>query len=255
MSFTSPRFPLTIGGIGQPIDPDETDQTIIDGQVQERASNLIYPDPGFQSLTNTSIRDIRELVKFHVKNILLCCPEERVWNPGFGVCIRKYLFDQMHNDKIVRNADPGDPESVTTKAQIAQEIIKQFRQFAGHINLTGIDINLFPDQNTMRIAIKYEVDLIITPTIYSSLSISEQQNILNEKLSDIMDMLVDQQGISFNESEGSDDVRGGFRNKGDELTTPFEYYDSDGDGLVDAVRPGTGEITEIEYGSNMVDFL
>lgn len=258
MSFTSPKFPLKIGGLGLPIDPDETDQAIIDGQIEERADNVNFPDPGFQSLTNTSINDIRDLIKFHVKNILLCCPEERLWNPGFGVCIRKYLFDQMQDDKIIRNGNPGDPNSVITKQQIIHEIHQQFREFAPHIIITRMRIQLQPDTNTMRIAMGYRVDLIISPTTQSAVEAQAQTAALNQKLDEILDMIVDDQGISFTETPGSDDVIKGVTSSSTGFSgNSWEYFDSDGDGVIDSIRPagGSGAVYEVEFGSKQVDFL
>lgn len=46
---------------------------------------------GFDTIDSNEIKD---LVKFNIKNTLLTCPDERTFDEvGFGACLRKILFE------------------------------------------------------------------------------------------------------------------------------------------------------------------
>lgn len=48
-------------------------------------------NPGFDMISDTEIKD---LVKFNIKNTLLTCPDERTFDDeDFGACLRKILFE------------------------------------------------------------------------------------------------------------------------------------------------------------------
>ena len=54
------------------------------------------PNFGFKVWKESSVADLRQLMTFHLKNVLLTCPEERINYPNFGVCLRQYLFEEDH---------------------------------------------------------------------------------------------------------------------------------------------------------------
>ena len=48
-----------------------------------------------------STEELTELVKFNIKNTLLTCPDERTFDQeGFGVCLRKILFEYPQSDLL-----------------------------------------------------------------------------------------------------------------------------------------------------------
>ena len=45
---------------------------------------------GYEMLT-----DIKDVVRFHLKNLLLTSPGERISDPSYGVGLRRFLFEPM----------------------------------------------------------------------------------------------------------------------------------------------------------------
>jgi phage baseplate assembly protein W len=44
--------------------------------------------------------DIQQTIKFHLKNLLLTSPGERISNPRYGVGLKKYLFEPLTQGSI-----------------------------------------------------------------------------------------------------------------------------------------------------------
>ena len=102
------------------------------------------PNFGFKVWKESSVADLRQLMSFHLKNVLLTCPEERINYPDFGVCLRQYLFEQ---------------ESIIDTEQIKQRILSQVAEYAAFIKITFINIQLLPSEHSMRITISFFVNL------------------------------------------------------------------------------------------------
>ena len=102
------------------------------------------PNFGFKVWKESSVADLRQLMTFHLKNVLLTCPEERINYPNFGVCLRQYLFEQVNN---------LDLEAIKHK------IVSQVAEYAGFINISFINIFLSPEDHAMHIRISFFVNL------------------------------------------------------------------------------------------------
>tara|TARA_R100000008_G_C3584821_1_gene171351 strand:+ start:367 stop:963 length:597 start_codon:yes stop_codon:yes gene_type:complete len=139
----------------------------------------IDPDTGF-----TQNMSLKQVAVQNFMNLLLCCPGERIMEPKFGVCMRKYLFEM--NLPYVRNNLKS-----AIKAQAAEYLpyIKiQSVDFTG----TDVDKNLLKINITFRILTTGEVawiDLQATPDI---LEVSDSESELeleptDEEVSDTAD--------------------------------------------------------------------
>ena len=82
---------------------------------------------------------LKELVFFNLKNIILTNPGERIFNPLFGVGIKRYLFEQ----------------EATRQDEIEFRIKNQIRLFADYVIVKDLQINM--ENNTMQIVLKFEI--------------------------------------------------------------------------------------------------
>ncbi len=91
---------------------------------------------GFEPINEEKLK---ELVFFNLKNIILTNPGERIFNPLFGVGIKRYLFEQ---------------ESLR-EDEIKFRIKEQIRLFADYVIVK--DLELVTIDNTLQIILKFEV--------------------------------------------------------------------------------------------------
>ena len=86
--------------------------------------------------------DVKEAVKFNVKNIVLTNPGERVMDSDFGAGIYQALFLNM-TDKLL--------------LQIAERIQNQLSTYAPYITVNLINVR--PNgENSLKVSIKYKID-------------------------------------------------------------------------------------------------
>ena len=88
------------------------------------------------------VKDIKELVNFHLTNLLLTNPGEKISDPNYGVGIRQMLFENMTpglinlwNDKITTGID----------------------DYITYINVSGVAITPFYELNKISIKIQYNL--------------------------------------------------------------------------------------------------
>ncbi len=86
------------------------------------------------------IRNLEDLVKQNLKNILLTIPGERSMDPDFGVGVSTYLFENY-----------GSFES-----DLRQSIFSQVSRYAPFVDLKTVDIS-GEDDHVLRVTIKYEI--------------------------------------------------------------------------------------------------
>lgn len=91
---------------------------------------------GFETIDEEKLK---ELVFFNLKNIILTNPGERIFNPIFGVGIKRYLFEQ-ENMRL---------------DEIEYRIRNQIRLFAGFVNVKDLQLNM--QNNTLQIILKFEI--------------------------------------------------------------------------------------------------
>ena len=96
--------------------------------------------------------DIKEITKFHVKNIVLTNPGENISAPGFGVGARKYLFENLTDQTI---------------AALSSRIRSQIKRYASHVQVLSIKVNPIADDNYMSVKLSYYIPIINESDILS----------------------------------------------------------------------------------------
>ena len=98
---------------------------------------------GFKMITR-----IKDLIKQNLKMLILTNPGERVMDPGFGVGLKRYLFENFGQD---------------TMAQIDNKIREQARIYMPAIQIQKIAFGRTdPDNNYLGVQIRYSIPSIGT---------------------------------------------------------------------------------------------
>jgi len=92
---------------------------------------------GFESVGEENIKD---MVVFNLKNIILTEPNERLFYPEMGVGIRRFLFEQSTD---------LDVES------LRYEIISQVKRYAPYVSIINLQIEIY--ENSLSVILAYEV--------------------------------------------------------------------------------------------------
>ena len=87
--------------------------------------------------------NLKSVVVFHMKNLLLTSPGERIHDPNYGVGIKRFLFEQLH---------PG------TISRIESAIINKINKYLPYVNLESVSV--VPDTQSdhkITVQIKFEI--------------------------------------------------------------------------------------------------
>lgn len=88
-------------------------------------------------------KNILQVVKQNLKNVMLTVPGERIFDINFGVGLKRFLFE---------------PKTTETTERIKNRIIDQLEKYMPFINVQNINITFSEDQeNTIFISLKYFV--------------------------------------------------------------------------------------------------
>ena len=90
---------------------------------------------GFQNIEST-----KELVTFHLKNLLMTSRGEKISDPNYGVGIRRFLFEL---------------ETVDIESSVESEISDQISVYLSYLNVRDLTVSL--NNQEMRISIKYRI--------------------------------------------------------------------------------------------------
>ena len=85
---------------------------------------------------------IKELVKFHLTNLLLTNPGEKISDLNYGVGLRQMLFENM---------------TIGTLNLWQDKITDSINRYIGYINLSDVQIIPFYEQNKINIKIVYNL--------------------------------------------------------------------------------------------------
>jgi uncharacterized protein len=91
----------------------------------------------FKSVYNT-----RDQIKYNLINYILTNPRERIFNPNFGLGIRKKLFEQITNN---------------TSDEIKQMVISGIENYFPNLNIDKLDVKAEPDNNLLYVEMKYTI--------------------------------------------------------------------------------------------------
>lgn len=92
---------------------------------------------GFENVDN-----IKELVRFHLTNLLLTNPGEKISDSSYGVGLRQMLFENM---------------TIGTLNVWKDKIEGSINRHLGYVNLNEVEIRPFFEQNKINIKISYSV--------------------------------------------------------------------------------------------------
>jgi|TARA_R110001583_G_scaffold24951_1_gene90751 phage baseplate assembly protein W len=90
------------------------------------------------------LADVKESVRFNLKNIILTNPGERIMIPDFGVGIKAALFEFASFELLDK---------------IKQRITNQIRRYAPYITITQLLVNTI-DEQSINIKMSYIIDFI-----------------------------------------------------------------------------------------------
>ncbi len=99
-----------------------------------------------------STDDIIKVTRFHIKNIVLTNPGEKISDANFGVGIKKYLFENFTQN---------------TNSDIRYQISSQINRYAPHVDLLSVDIVATEDYNVLKIRLSYYIPVINESDILS----------------------------------------------------------------------------------------
>lgn len=85
----------------------------------------------------------KEAIRFHLTNLLLTNPTEKISDANYGVGIRRYLFENL-TDGLVNNLE--------------DDIRDQVAVYMTYITVIDLNIIPEPEQNKLAISIKYQID-------------------------------------------------------------------------------------------------
>ena len=89
-----------------------------------------------------NVQDAKELIRFHLMNILMTSPGEKISDSNFGVGIRRYLFENI-SDGLINN--------------LRDIISEQISSYAPYVSTRQIQILPFPEENKLVISISYDI--------------------------------------------------------------------------------------------------
>ena len=92
---------------------------------------------GFENYSST-----KETVQFHIKNLFLTNPGERISLPQYGVGVRRYLFENITQGLL------NNLEAV---------ILSQISTYMPYIRVEQIAIDDFPEENKISISLRYTI--------------------------------------------------------------------------------------------------
>lgn len=90
--------------------------------------------------TFQNVDDLKDLIKFHLINLILTNPGEKISDPEYGVGLRKYLFENFSSGASV---------------EIRQAIEEGIRRYIPYINLDFVATEELMEQNELKISIHY----------------------------------------------------------------------------------------------------
>ena len=99
-----------------------------------------------------SLDDVKEVTKFHIKNIVLTNPGEKISDPDFGVGIKSYLFENFSNQTV---------------QNLNSRLRRQINVYAPHVDILSIQITPTEDDNELSFKISYYIPVINKSDILS----------------------------------------------------------------------------------------
>ena len=87
-----------------------------------------------------NVDDVRQLISFHLKNLIFTFPGEKISDPDYGIGIEKYLFNNFSDGMF--NA-------------LADDILESILRYLPYLNVVNVLVGGDHDLQTMNIKILY----------------------------------------------------------------------------------------------------
>ena len=102
----------------------------------------IFPLKIDDKTTFANAEQAKQVVMFHIKNLLLTSPGEKISDPEYGVGVKLYLF-----------------ENVTTALlnNIAKDIDTAIKRYLTYLNVDDIRVSVMPDSYNLDISISFSI--------------------------------------------------------------------------------------------------
>jgi len=84
----------------------------------------------------------KEIIKFHIKNLFLTNPGERISIPEYGIGVRRYLFENI-TQGLLNN--------------LKDVILDQIARYMPYIRVEESAVNDFPEENKISISLRYTI--------------------------------------------------------------------------------------------------
>lgn len=84
----------------------------------------------------------KEVIKFHIKNLFLTNPGERISVPEYGIGVRRYLFENI-TQGLLNN--------------LKDVILDQIARYMPYIRVEESAVNDFPEENKISISLRYTI--------------------------------------------------------------------------------------------------
>ena len=84
----------------------------------------------------------KEAIKFHLKNLFLTNPGERISIPEYGIGVRRYLFENI-TQGLLNN--------------LKDVVLDQISRYMPYIRVEESAINDFPEENKISISLRYTI--------------------------------------------------------------------------------------------------
>ena len=92
----------------------------------------------------SNIAGVKQLVFFHLKNLLFTNPGEKISDPEYGVGVRKYLFEQMTDERL---------------NNISTDIVDAIEGYLSYLELQRVMVTP-SGENAINISVQYSIPSI-----------------------------------------------------------------------------------------------
>ena len=84
----------------------------------------------------------KDVIRFHIKNLFLTNPGERISVPEYGIGIKRYLFENI-TQGLLNNLE--------------DVILDQISRYMRYIRVEDSSIGDFPEENKISVSLKYTI--------------------------------------------------------------------------------------------------
>jgi len=99
-----------------------------------------------------STDDVVVVTRFHIKNIILTNPGEKISDPNFGVGVKRYLFENFSSNLV---------------SSLNSRVRSQIARYAPTVEVLSLKVNPFVEENSLSFSLSYYIPVINKTDILS----------------------------------------------------------------------------------------